>query len=432
MPTLAPFARPLYVMAKPAGSLCNLQCEYCYYLEKRHLYDHAGETPMVNGQRSMVNGQWSTVNGQRSMDDRTLEEFIRQYLEAQTQPEVLFTWHGGEPLMRPMSFYKRVLELQRKHARGRHIDNCLQTNGTLLTDEWCAFFRENNWLIGISIDGPQEFHDEYRRARGGQPSFHKVMRGIRLLQKHGVEWNAMGVVNDYNADYPLEVYHFYKEIGCQYIQFTPIVERLLRHADGRHLASPSETSDVINGQWSMVNIPTLAPFSVRPGQYAHFCCTIFDEWVRHDVGKVFVQLFDSTLARWAGEEAGLCSMGETCGHAAVIEANGDVYSCDHFVFPEYLLGNIHKDTITSMMYSERQRLFGQAKRTALPHQCQSCQWLFVCNGGCPKDRFVGGLNYLCEDFRQFFAHVAPYMDFMKEELLHQRPPANVMTMRSEE
>ena len=392
MPTLAPFARPLYVMVKPAGSLCNLQCEYCYYLEKRHLYDRAGGT---------------------SMDDRTLEEFIRQYLEAQTQPDVLFTWHGGEPLMRPLSFYKRVLELQRKHARGRHIDNCLQTNGTLLSDEWCAFFRENNWLIGISIDGPQELHDEYRRARGGQPSFHKVMRGIRLLQKHGVEWNALGVVNDYNADYPLEVYHFYKEAGCQYIQFTPIVERLLQHADGRHLASPSEGA-------------ALAPFSVRPGQYARFCCTIFDEWVRHDVGRVFVQLFDSTLARWVGEEAGLCSMGETCGHAAVIEANGDVYSCDHFVFPEYLLGNIHHDTITSMMYSERQRLFGQAKRTALPHQCLSCQWLFVCNGGCPKDRFAGELNYLCQDFRQFFAHVAPYMDFMKEELLHQRPPANVM------
>ena len=375
------------------------------------------------------------------MNDHTLEEFIRQYIEAQTQPQVLFIWHGGEPLLRPIGFYKRVLALQQRYARGRHIDNCLQTNGTLLTDEWCAFFRENNWLIGISIDGPQKLHDEYRRSgqrfqalqdKGGRPSFHEVMRGIRLLQKHGVEWNAMGVVNNINAENPLDVYHFYKEIGCQYIQFTPIVERLLPHADGRHLASPSEgqPSTANCKQWAM-NCP-LAPFSVRPGQYARFCCTIFNEWVRHDVGKVFVQLFDSTLARWAGEEAGLCSMGETCGQSAVIEANGDVYSCDHYVFPEYRLGNIHTDTITSMMYGERQHRFGLAKRTTLPGQCLTCQWLFACNGGCPKDRFVTTpegdhhLNYLCEDYRQFFAHVAPYMEYMKHELLHQRPPANVM------
>ena len=398
---LSPFARPLYVMAKPVGSLCNLACKYCYYLEKAQLYDHLPQRERFN------------------MSDRTLEEFIRQYLEAQTQPQVLFTWHGGEPLLRPLNFYKRALALQKQYARGRQIDNCLQTNGTLLTDEWCEFFRENNWLIGISIDGPQEFHDEYRRSRQmqspeasnttGQPSFHKVMRGIRLLQKHGVEWNAMGVVNDFNADYPLEVYHFYKETGCQYIQFAPIVE----------------TSDYQNRM-------RIAPFSVSPKQYAHFCCTIFDEWVRHDVGQVFVQLFDSTLACWAGETPGVCTMCETCGHVSVIEANGDVYSCDHFVYPDYLLGNIHRDTITSMMYSPRQIQFGQAKHDALPHQCLDCQWLFACNGGCPKDRFCQtadgepGLNYLCPAFQQFFAHVAPYMDFMKNELLCDRAPANVM------
>ena len=398
---LSPFARPLYVMAKPVGSLCNLACKYCYYLEKAQLYDHLPQRERFN------------------MSDRTLEEFIRQYLEAQTQPQVLFTWHGGEPLLRPLNFYKRALALQKQYARGRQIDNCLQTNGTLLTEEWCEFFRENNWLIGISIDGPQEFHDEYRRSRQmqrpeasnttGQPSFHKVMRGIRLLQKHGVEWNTMGVVNDFNADYPLEVYHFYKEIGCQYIQFAPIVE----------------TSDYQNRM-------RIAPFSVSPKQYAHFCCTIFDEWVRHDVGQVFVQLFDSTLACWAGETPGVCTMCETCGHVSVIEANGDVYSCDHFVYPDYLLGNIHRDTITSMMYSPRQIQFGQAKRDALPHQCLDCQWLFACNGGCPKDRFCQtadgepGLNYLCPAFQQFFAHVAPYMDFMKNELLCDRAPANVM------
>ena len=403
MNSLAPFASPLYVMSKPVSSLCNLACKYCYYLEKSHLYtgqpDHAGFL----------------------MSEETLEVFIRQYIESQTSPQVLFTWHGGEPLMRPLGFYRKVLELQRRYAGGRLIDNCLQTNGTLLTDEWCAFFRENNWLIGISIDGPQEFHDEYRRARGNQPSFYKVMRGIDLLRKHGVEWNVMGVVNDFNADYPLDVYHFYKDIGAQYIQFTPIIERLLPHPDGRQLAT---VADGRQGE--------LAAFSVSPEQYAHFVCTIFDEWVRHDVGTIYVQLFDSALACWVGEAPGVCSMAETCGHAAVIEHNGDVYSCDHFVFPEYLLGNIHRDSITSMMYSQRQRTFGLAKRDRLPRQCRECEWLFACNGGCPKDRFCTtadgeeGLNYLCPAYRQIFSHMAPYMDFMKEELLHQRPPANIM------
>lgn len=390
-------------MAKPVGSLCNLACKYCYYLEKSQLYADLPQNERFN------------------MDDRTLETFISQYIESQTQPQVLFTWHGGEPLMRPISFYKRVMELQRRHARGRIIENCLQTNGTLLTDEWCEFFRANNWLIGISIDGPQDLHDEYRRARGGQPSFYKVMRGIRLLQKHGVEWNAMGVVNDYNADYPLDVYHFYKENGCQYIQFAPIIERILPHEDGRQLAHVADNEEA-----------QLADFSVTPEQYARFCCTIFDEWVRNDVGRVFVQLFDGILARWVGEEAGVCEMNETCGHASVLEANGDLYSCDHFVFPEYKLGNIHKQTITEMMYSDRQLTFGRGKRNGLPQQCLSCPWLFVCNGGCPKDRFCQtangerGLNYMCKAFQQIFGHVKPYMDFMKQELLCQRPPANVM------
>lgn len=418
MSTYAPFARPLYVMTKPVGSLCNLACKYCYYLEKSNIY--AGEP----------------ARERFSMSDHTLEEFIRQYIEAQTQPNVLFTWHGGEPLMRPLSFYERVLKLQQQYARGHIIDNCLQTNGTMLTDEWCEFFRRNNWLIGISIDGPQEFHDEYRRARGNQPSFYKVMRGIELLKKHGVEWNAMGVVNDFNADYPLDVYHFYKDIGCQYIQFSPIIERILHHADGRHLAS------IAVGEQGK-----LADFSVSPEQYGRFCCAIFDEWVRQDVGRVFVQLFDSTLARWMGQEPGVCSMAETCGHAAVIEHNGDIYSCDHFVFPEYKLGNIHTDSITGMMYSRRQFEFGRAKRDSLPRQCRECEWLFACNGGCPKDRFsphpnhprgegdanpiagerqAGPPNYLCTGYRQFFAHVAPYMDFMKQELMNQRPPANIM------
>ena len=335
-------------------------------------------------------------------------------------PQVLFTWHGGETLMRPLSFYKRVMELQRQYAGGRSIDNCIQTNGTLLNDEWCEFFRKNNWLVGISIDGPQEFHDEYRKNRQGRPSFVKVMQGIQLLKKHGVEWNAMAVVNDYNADYPLEFYHFFKELDCHYIQFAPIVERLSHHADGRHLASPLQKGE------------KLADFSVSPEQWGNFLCTLFDEWVRNDVGQFFIQLFDSTLANWVGEQPGVCSLAKTCGHAGVMEFNGDVYSCDHYVFPEFKLGNIYEKTLIEMMYSDRQLEFGQMKQKALPTQCRNCEFLFACNGECPKNRFVvtpdgePGLNYLCKGYHQFFSHVAPYMDYMKRELLAERAPANVM------
>jgi len=403
MPTFAPFANPLYVMLKPASSLCNLNCKYCYYLEKGHIY-RSGKS-----------------DGPLIMSDEMLERFTKQYIEAQTQPHVMFSWHGGEPLMRPISFYEKALRLQRQYASGHIIDNCIQTNGTLLTDEWCTFLRRNHFLVGISIDGPQEFHDLYRRARNGGPSFQKVMRGIRLLNKHGVEWNAMAVVNDYNADYPLEFYGFFKHIGARYIQFSPIVERIMPHADGRHLACPAD-----NGQWSM------ADFSVGPEQYGRFLCTLFDEWVKNDVGSTFIQLFDSTLARWMGAQPGVCFMAETCGHAAVMEYNGDVYCCDHFVFPEYRLGNIRTSTLTGMMYSERQLNFGAAKTATLPRQCRECKWLSACNGGCPKDRFATTadgeqrLNYLCAAYRQFFAHVAPYMDFMRNELQNKRSPASVM------
>lgn len=243
-----PFARPLYVMTKPVSSMCNLNCEYCYYLEKANIYRNEDKAARF------------------TMSDELLERFIREYIESQTMPQVLFSWHGGEALMRPLSFYKRVMELQRRYARGMQIDNSIQTNGTLLTDEWCEFFRENGWLVGVSIDGPQEFHDEYRRNKMGQPSFRKVMQGINLLKKHGVEWNALAVVNDYNADYPLEFYNFFKEIECHYIQFTPIVERLFPHKDGRHLASPMEQGKV-----------PLADFSVSPEQWGEFLVTLFDE-----------------------------------------------------------------------------------------------------------------------------------------------------------
>lgn len=400
MNTFAPFARPLYIMTKPVGAICNLACDYCYYLEKSKLYQ---ESP------------------KHIMSDELLEKFIKEYIESQTMPQVLFTWHGGETLMRPLSFYQKAMELQRKYARGRTIDNCIQTNGTLLNDEWCRFFHDNNWLVGVSIDGPQEFHDEYRKNKQGKPSFMKVMQGINLLNKHRVEWNALAVVNDFNADYPLDFYHFFKEIGCRYIQFTPIVERIFRHDDGRHLAAVEEGDN-----------EKLADFSVTPEQWGNFLCTIFDEWVKNDVGEYFIQLFDATLANWVGEQPGVCSLAKTCGHAGVMEFNGDVYSCDHFVFPQYKLGNIYSKALVEMMYSDKQQQFGRNKFDSLPSQCKECQYLFACNGECPKNRFCKtasgepGLNYLCKGYYQYFDHVAPYMDFMKKELLAERAPANIM------
>ena len=397
-----PFAKPLYVMLKPAGAHCNLACKYCYYLEKNNLYQ--------NSHRHL-------------MTDEMLEQFTREYIEAQTMPQVLFTWHGGEPLMRSIDFYKKALALQKKYAHGKQIDNVIQTNGTLLTDEWCEFFAQNHWLVGISIDGPQEYHDHYRVTPAGKPSWEKVMQGIQLLKKHRVEWNAMAVVNAYNAEHPLEFYHFFRDNGCQYLQFTPIVERLTEHEDGRTLASLADDREI-----------PLTDASVTPQQWGNFLCTIFDDWVRHDVGKTFVEIFDCTLANWMGVLPGICAYSKECGHAGVMEHNGDVYSCDHFVFPEYKLGNIREQSLIDMLYGEKQQAFSRLKHTSLPRQCKECDMEFACHGECPKNRFGKdkygelGLNYLCQGYYQYYSHVAPYMDFMKRELLAQRPPANIMNV----
>ena len=397
-----PFAKPLYVMLKPAGAHCNLACKYCYYLEKNNLYQ--------NSHRHL-------------MSDEMLEQFTREYIEAQTMPQVLFTWHGGEPLMRSIDFYKKALALQKKYAHGKQIDNVIQTNGTLLTDEWCEFFAKNHWLVGISIDGPQEYHDHYRVTPAGKPSWEKVMQGISLLKKHRVEWNAMAVVNAYNAEHPLEFYHFFRDNGCQYLQLTPIVERLTEHEDGRTLASLADAREI-----------PLADASVTPQQWGNFLCTIFDDWVRHDVGKTFVEIFDCTLANWMGVLPGICAYSKECGHAGVMEHNGDVYSCDHFVFPEYKLGNIREQSLIDMLYGEKQQAFSRLKHTSLPRQCKECDMEFACHGECPKNRFEKdkygepGLNYLCQGYYQYYSHVAPYMDFMKRELLAQRPPANIMNV----
>ena len=395
-----PFAKPLYVMLKPASAHCNLACKYCYYLEKNKLYPTA--------QRHL-------------MSDEMLEQFTREYIEAQTMSQVLFTWHGGEPLLRSIDFYRKALSLQQKYAGGRRIDNVIQTNGTLLTDEWCEFFAQNHWLVGISIDGPQPDHDHYRLTAAGKPSWKKVMQGIKLLKKHGVEWNAMAVVNAYNANHPLEFYRFFKENGCQFLQFTPIVERLTRHEDGRTLASLADKNEI-----------PLSEASVAPEQWGYFLCAIFDEWVRKDVGKIFVEIFDCTLANWMGISPGICAYSKECGHAGVMEHNGDVYSCDHFVFPEYKLGNIRDHSLIDMLYGEQQQEFSRLKHSSLPRQCKECDMEFACHGECPKNRFMkdkygdSGLNYLCPGYYHYYQHVAPYMDYMKQELMSQRPPSNIM------
>lgn len=394
------FAKPLYVMLKPAGAHCNLACKYCYYLEKNKLYPTA--------QRHL-------------MSNEMLEQFTREYIEAQTMSQVLFTWHGGEPLLRSIDFYRKALSLQQKYAGGRRIDNVIQTNGTLLTDEWCEFFAQNHWLVGISIDGPQPDHDHYRLTAAGKPSWKKVMQGIKLLKKHGVEWNAMAVVNAYNVNHPLEFYRFFKENGCQFLQFTPIVERLTRHEDGRTLASLADKNEI-----------PLSEASVTPEQWGYFLCAIFDEWVRKDVGKIFVEIFDCTLANWMGISPGICAYSKECGHAGVMEHNGDVYSCDHFVFPEYKLGNIRDHSLIDMLYGEQQQEFSRLKHSSLPRQCKECDMEFACHGECPKNRFMkdkygdSGLNYLCLGYYHYYQHVAPYMDYMKQELMAQRPPSNIM------
>ena len=386
MSIIAPFGHPFYVMVKPVGSSCNLSCSYCYYLSKE----------------------------KGRMSDALLEEFIRQNIEAQTQSEILFTWHGGEPLLLPLIYYARALELQQKYAHGRHIDNCLQTNGTLLNDEWCQFFRVHNFLIGISIDGPEPMHNTFRQ------DFEHTLRGIRLLQKHGVEWNAMATVNSRNADNPIELYHFFKDLGCKYLQFTPVVERTNPQQAPESVAMNSE-------EWA--KNASITTESVEPMQWGRFLTGLYDEWIKEDVGNIFIQLFDATLANWVGQPPGLCSMSALCGLSPALQPDGSLYSCDHFVFPSYKLGNIHHQTIAEMMYGSQQQRFMRTKVDSLSQRCRECDYLFACHGECPRNRFLSGNeNYLCEGYRMFFRHVSPTMNFMAQELAAGRAPSNVMGM----
>lgn len=397
-------------MTKPIGPICNLDCKYCFYLEKEAIYG-TGE-------------KWK-------MPDDVLERYIRQYIEEQDLPEISFAWQGGEPTLLGVDYFRKIVELQRRYAGGKVIHNALQTNGTLLDDEWCEFLATNNFLVGLSIDGPRELHDKYRVDKRQKPTFDDVMRGLSLLKKHRVEFNTLTVVNRANSQRPMEVYNFLKDIGSGFIQFIPLVERVPEtrlKVLGFDFAEPPDPS--------LPHRPDLpvTEWSVEPETFGRFLCTIFDHWVRHDVGRVFVQMFDVALGIWAEGRASLCVFTEKCGVALAMEHNGDVYSCDHYVYEKYRLGNLMNTSLGEMVFSEKQRKFGSDKADTLPAYCRRCEVRFACNGECPKHRFLktpdgeDGLNYLCAGYKRFFNHIDPYMKTMTQLLRQQRAPAEIMQM----
>jgi len=396
--------RPMayHIMVKPIGPICNLDCRYCFYLEKDQLYSSAHS--------------WA-------MPDAVLESFVRQYIESQDIPVIQFAWQGGEPTLLGIDFFQRTVDYQKKYANGKHIENAMQTNGILVDDGWGEFLAQNHFLVGLSIDGPEQIHDHYRVDKGGQPTFARVMEGLRTLRRHGVEFNTLTCVQRHNARKPLEVYRFLKAEGSGFMQFIPVVERIASEEppDKLSLVSPSYAQDAMVAEWS-----------VDPHDYGSFLCAIFDEWVRNDVGQHFVQAFDIALEAWVGMMPSLCVYSETCGAAMALEHNGDLYSCDHYVYPDNFLGNLMEIPIETMVCSGMQQKFGEAKSKSLPQYCRDCRFHFACHGECPKHRFrqaptgEGGLNYLCPGLKQYFAHIDPYMRFMAEELRHERPPANVM------
>jgi uncharacterized protein len=390
------------IMVKPSGPLCNLNCTYCYYLEKKKLYD---------GKNNL------------RLNEELLENFIKQYIEALQVPCVTFVWQGGEPTLLGVNYFRKAVELQKKYANGKTIENAFQTNGTRLNDEWCSFFADNKILVGISIDGEEHNHDHYRRTASGAPTFRKVMKGIELLHRNRVEFNTLSCVNNYNVNFASETYRFLKRIGSGFIQFLPVAERMAVKKDdnGLNLTPPGFKGPAKVTDWS-----------VPPEDFGKFLITVFNEWVRNDVAKYYIQIFDATLANYVGEMPGLCVFSGTCGDAMAMEHNGDLYSCDHFVYPGNLLGNISAVPLIDLVKSQQQFDFGIAKRNSLPAHCLNCDVRFACHGECPKHRFIftpdgkPGLNYLCKGYKLFFHHVAPYMEFMAGELKNKRAPANVM------
>jgi uncharacterized protein len=380
------------VMAKPHGAICNLDCAYCFYLSKEMLY----------------------ADTDFRMTNEILEEYTQRYIAAQRVPTVTFVWQGGEPTLMGLDFFRLAVDLQEKYCQpGMQIGNALQTNGTTLDDEWCRFFKAHDFLIGLSLDGPRELHDFYRMDKGGNPTFDRVMAGLELLKMHSVEFNILTCVSAANAEHSLEVYRFLRdEVGAQFLQFIPIVER--DDASGEH-GEESVTYRSVTGR-----------------QYGDFLKSVFDEWVRHDIGKVNVQILDTVMGTFLGAPGGLCVFAETCGAGLAIEHNGDLYSCDHYVNPEYKLGNIVDVPLIELVGSEQQRLFGFAKRETLPRYCQECEVRAMCNGGCPKNRILHtpdgepALNYLCEGYRAFFNHITPAMTFMAAEMKAGRSPTNII------
>ena len=400
-------ARPLsaspafHVLAKPTGAICNLDCQYCFFLSKASLYP---------GSRFR-------------MSDAVLENYIRQRIEGHDAPEITVAWQGGEPTLMGLDFFARAVALEQKYRTpGVTIQNTIQTNGTLLTDAWCAFFRENHFLVGLSLDGPREMHDAYRVDKGGHPTFDKVLRAAGLLQQHQVDFNILTTVNAANADHPLEVYHFLRdEVRTQFIQFIPIVERV------------NEAGKTGNQEGTSVTHR-----SVKAEQWGRFLIAVFDAWVHRDVGRVFAQMFDAALASWVGAPPALCIFSETCGNALALEHNGDLYSCDHFVEPKYLLGNIGQQRMIDLVASDQQRQFGLAKRETLPRYCRECAVRFACHGECPKNRFIltpdgkPGLNYLCAGYKAFFTHIDRPMRVMAQLLRAGRAPADIMSILAAE
>ncbi len=388
---------PFSVMAKPAGPACNLDCAYCFYLDKKELFPDGRP--------------WR-------MPSATLESYIRQVVEARDGRKATFVWQGGEPTLLGVSFFEEVVELQKKYGGPEGIDNALQTNGILLDEEWCSFLAQHRFLVGVSIDGPREIHNRYRLNKMGQGSFDRVLHGVELLKNYGVEFNTLTVVHRGNAMYPLEIYGFLKDIGSRFLQFIPVVERVSGPPGPANRSSDPTT--------------IVADWSVNPVDYGAFLCAVFDQWVRHDVGSVFVQAFDVALESWMGMQPNLCVFRTTCGDALVLEHNGDLFSCDHFVDTDHRLGNLADVSLRTAASLERQVAFGRAKRESLPGQCLECSVRFACNGECPKHRFVatpegeGGLNYLCPAYNQFFRYIDVPMRYMAEEIRNRRSPANVM------
>ena len=384
--------QPFSIVAKPAGAKCNLDCTYCFYLEKDGLYPDAKV---------------------RVMADDVLERYISGFIHSQPGDVVSFVWQGGEPTLLGVNYYRRVLKLQKKYAGNKTIENAFQTNGVLLDDEWCKLFKDGNFLVGLSVDGPEDLHDACRVNKGGAGTFKQVMRGLEYLLKHDVAFNTLTILHSDNADDPLRTYRFLKTIGSRFLQFIPIVERISVAAShgGLSLVSPTYTATATISNWSLT-----------AGQYGNFLVSIFDEWVRHDVGRVFVQLFDSTLSFWLGYGAESCIFQKTCGRGVALEHNGDLYSCDHYVYPDYRLGNIMESGFDELVFGSRQLQFGQDKEETLPSQCLSCEVLPLCNGGCPKHRVATtkdcepGLNHFCSAYWKFFTHARPFMEVMAQEI----------------